>query len=109
MFVQATVDVVRLPVETDVRPTTLGCPSQRVITEVTLVEPARRWVSVKPLENVEVPMMASSHPYQKDDLLHVESASLHFDAYSSPVPVLCNPGVICGFFNVSLMPNPEAT
>jgi hypothetical protein len=109
VFVQAAVEVVKLPVETVVRPTTLGYPSQRVMEDVTLVEPARRWVSVKLLANVEVPTMASSHPYQKEDLLQVESASWHFDAYSNPVPVLCSEGVICGFFNVSLMPKPEAT
>lgn len=39
MFVHAAVDVVRLPVETVVRPTTLGCPSQRVILDVTVVDP----------------------------------------------------------------------
>jgi hypothetical protein len=62
MFVQAAVDVVKLPVETVVRPTTLGYPSQRVIEDVTLVEPSKRWVSVKLLANVEVPTMASAHP-----------------------------------------------
>jgi len=109
VFVQAAVEVVKLPVETVVRPTILGWPSQSVILDVTVVEPGSRWVSVKALEYVEVVTMASSHPYQKEDLLQVERADSHFDAYSSPVPVLCSEGVICGFFNVSLMPKPEAT
>jgi len=88
MLVQDAVEVVLLPVETDVRPTTLGYPSQRVMTDVTLVVPGRRCVSVMALDCVTVLRMASSQPYQKEDFAHVLRVSWHFEAYSIPDPVL---------------------
>jgi hypothetical protein len=111
VFVQVTVDVESPAVETEVYPTTRGCPSQSVTKDVTLVVPGFSKVSVKPLENVEVVTMAFAHCQLKEELLHVESADAHDDAYSCPVPVVTAGGAVFCVVVVDpfSMPSPDAT
>jgi hypothetical protein len=59
---------------------------------VTFVDPVPSKVSVKPLENVVVEGMTLSHCHAKEELLHVERASAHLEAYSCPVPVVGRAG-----------------
>jgi hypothetical protein len=92
VFVQATVDVYFSPRETEVWPTTRGCPSQSVAIDVTFVEPGPSSVSVKPLLKVEVLIMALFHCQFKEERLHVARAAAHLDAYSCPVPVVARVG-----------------
>jgi hypothetical protein len=63
-----------------------------VITDVTCVNPVPCKVSVKPLENVVVEGMTLSHCHAKEELLHVERAFAHLEAYSCPVPVVGRAG-----------------
>jgi hypothetical protein len=60
--------------------------------DVTFVDPEPSKVSVKPLENVVVWGITLSHCHANEELLHVERASAHCEAYSCPVPVVGRAG-----------------
>lgn len=108
VFVQATVEVYFLPREVDVWPTTRGWPSQRVMRDVTFVDPGLSRVSVKELANVEVVTMSFSHCQSNDFRLQVLRASAQLEAYSNPVPVVAKPAVSSSVEVPLLAPSPEA-
>lgn len=109
VFVQATVVVYLSPADVEVKPTTLGCPSQSVIKDVTCVAPGFCRVSVNALENVEVLTMSLVHCQDNEALLHAVKAILHLDAYSGPDPVLSKAGALVCCADPLSIPSPEAT